>query len=138
MSPTRAPLRVRSAFVPIVELCVRWYGSPVERDLRPSIPRTTACCDLDGVEKTFPISTDPSEPRQTRSVNVPPISTPSRCTLALRGSPCQAVRPERSQDAQAPGIIAERPRSGPRHSPSDKRNVDRCSAVRTGAGRCLA
>ncbi len=84
MSPTLAPLRWISAFVPTVVPCVRtstsWQNRSKESPRRSAAIRIAASmpsAKLSGVEGAFVAVIAPSRPSTTQSVKVPPMSTPT-------------------------------------------------------------
>ena len=76
MSPVRAPVFVITAFVVAVVPCAR---STTSRGSSPTaaIPFITPSSKRGGVEGTFAVRTTPSR-TATTSVNVPPVSIPTR------------------------------------------------------------
>jgi hypothetical protein len=83
-SPTRAPRRSRTAFVPMVvpwpKRSVRWSiaGRPTPAVSASSLsPASTPATGSSLADKTFALRWFPCRSTRTQSVNVPPMSTPT-------------------------------------------------------------
>jgi butyryl-CoA dehydrogenase len=91
-SATSAPLRSMSAFVATVVPCTKYAISRVSKPAFAN-ESNTACEGFVGVESTFASRSSPvSSSSATRSVKVPPVSTPALTVIAccLPGGPMRA------------------------------------------------